>query len=325
MTSEAPGAPVGRLSFLVSFHYYRDTDIGAWLAAMGGTARIRLFGDSGAYSAKHQGAAIVLVEYAAWLKRWEHLFSAYANLDVIGDAKASAANLRKLEGMGLHPLPVFHGGEPWSYLERYLAAYPYIALGGAVGADRGLIDAWLVKCFRLAQPAGAVYHGFGMTRWPLLRDFPFYSVDSSSWGSAYRYGVLKLFANGKWVSVRIGNAADVRRHLPLLESYGVRPGWLYDRDLYHRKYAARLSAEAWLRATDWLRRRHGAIHLRGQEEGLHLYLADGSADNITAAAGPLVYLAGKQEPMYHAATGDDAPEYRGGFTLGRTERAPGGQ
>ena len=321
MTSGPPGAATGRLSFLVSFHYYRDTDIEAWMEAMGGTSRIRLFGDSGAYSAKHQGADIDIEVYAAWLERWRHLFAAYANLDVIGDDEASLRNLVHLEDRGLQPLPVFHGGEDWSYLDRYLDRYPYIALGGAVGADWRLVAAWLVQCFTRAQPHGTAFHGFGMTRWELLRDFPFYSVDSSSWGSAYRYGVVKLFDRGRWVSVHVGDKKDVLAHYNLLKRYGVAPEWLYDREKYHRRFAARLSAEAWQRATAWLRQRHGPIELPGADEGLHLYLADGSADNITAATGPLVYLAGKQEPMYHAATDESAPEYRGGYTVGRTARA----
>jgi len=310
---------VRRISFLVSFHYYRKTDLGAWMAAMGGTERIRLFGDSGAYSAKHQGASIDVQEYGAWLLRWQPLLEAYANLDVIGVPEESDRHQAYLEDMGLTPLPVFHGGEPWEYLHAYLARYPYIALGGAVGAPRGTVERWLVKCFTEASTAGtaAVYHGLGMTRWEMMRDFPFYSVDSSSWGSAYRYGIVRLFDDGRWVKVTLGDRQAVLRHYDLIRAHGGDPMVLADLALYHRRFAARLSAEAWMRANEWLRKRNGPISLPGAGAGLHIYLADGSHDNLTAAAGPHLYLAGKQEPMYHAATDDSAPEYRGGYTVGR--------
>lgn len=331
-----------RLRFLVSFFYYRDTDIAALLAQLGGKERVALFADSGAFSVKEQGAALTVEDYAAWLHRWRDEFEAYASLDVIGDSDASWENQQQLEAMDLQPLPVFHTGEDWSVLERYLERYTYVALGGMVGAYRP--GPWLVKCFRLAQ-GRAVYHGFGLTRWGLLRDFPFYSVDSSSWGSAFRYGSVKLFDRGRWLSVRVGSR-EVWRHAALIRAHGVDPATIADREHYHRSHAARLSAAAWYRAEDYLRDRHGAvvmpqreagphIYLGGEghptkgvpldlqaaaEAGPHIYLTDASDGNLVngAEAGPLVYLSGKQEPIYHAATDDEAPEYHGGYTIKAT-------
>lgn len=294
------------MNILLSFHYYRDTDLDALIGKFATPPRV--FADSGAFSAMSVGADVQLHEYVAWLNRWQHLFTTYVNLDVIGDPVATWENQQRMEDQGLHPVPVFHGGSPWEFLERYLErGYPYIALGGMVGtAGVPALLRHATRCFRMAEGTGAVFHGFGMTKLPLLAALPWYSVDSSSWGASYRYGTVNLFDTDRcrWVRVRLGDHAAVYANAALLRAHGGKPEEFAQRgfgisgdkppDQVRRERASlvRVSVVAWLRLQAWLQQHHGTV------EGPTIYLADANGGwsdqkdlDVIAQMGPMVYLA----------------------------------
>jgi hypothetical protein len=96
--------------------------------------RIELFLDSGAYTAWTKGQTIDVRDYIKFVREAEPWIAIYANLDVIpggsdrvrttADAEASAAqsvrNLQIMKDAGLKPLPVFHQGEHFRWLDRML-------------------------------------------------------------------------------------------------------------------------------------------------------------------------------------------------------------
>lgn len=293
------------LRFLLSYFYYGDQDIPALRDRMGGPERVALFCDSGAISAKNTRTSIDVAEYGAWLQANGRYFQVAANLDVIGDAEATLRNQRTLEGMGLPVLPVFHYGTPWRYLDTYLdAGHRYIALGGMVGEPNARA-AWLVRAFQMAGDR-AVFHGFGLTSWRTIRDFPFYSVDSSSWGSGHRYGNVNLFDRGRWVRVNVGDR-ECYRHAALIRAHGEEPADIAERGRYHYSTAVRISARAWMRAAAWLKERHGAIAIPGDEPGPHLYLAMGTGYNEGAEA--KAWDALRDDPGPHVYLADSNPEH----------------
>ena len=217
-----------RVRLLVSYHYHRTTDLAGLVDDFGGD--VDLFADSGAYSAATTGATIHLADYAAWLADWAPLFTVRSGLDVIGDHEATARNTAALRDLGADVIPVFHVGEPWAELESLCATNPYVALGGmalhAVGAAKQKpLMRWLVRCFRIAQPHGTRFHGFGMTSAQLVRHLPFYSVDSSSytlgirWGLAYLWNAPAL----RMESVLFRNPDHVRPHADLFRLHGLDP------------------------------------------------------------------------------------------------------
>lgn len=281
----------GPFKALISFHYFRTTDVGELLDVLGPDTM--LFGDSGAFSAATQGADVNLDDYAAWLHRWRDRFIVYSNLDVIGDDEASRRNQRELERRGLHPLPVFHAGSDFRTLESYCEEYPYIALGGMVGKPN--LGPWLVRCFEIAVKHGAVFHGFGQTRHQFLLDFPFYSVDSSSWSGGVRFGLVHLWDDrrARFVKVTLANHAEVYRHAELIRDHGCDPAKLASREGFERRELVRTNGMAWLRYNEFLRRRHGPIRLRDDSRpaGLHLHLAEGNETNLRRAGGLHLYLA----------------------------------
>lgn len=224
-----------RVRLLVSFYYHRRTDVAELVDSFGGD--VDLFADSGAYSAATTGATIRVADYAAWLRDWDALWTVRAGLDVIGDHEATARNTEALRAAGADVMPVFHVGEPWTVLETLCAANRYVALGGmalhAVGASKQRpLMRWLVRCFKVAAEHGTRFHGFGMTSAQLVRDLPFYSVDSSSYTTGTRWGLAYLWNAPAWrmESVLFRNADEVRPHAALFRRHGLDPARLVASD-----------------------------------------------------------------------------------------------
>lgn len=250
---------------LLSFHYHGAPGLRDRLDSTFGGHPVGIMFDSGAYSAKSQGAAISLPNYTRFLQEHQDLAEVCANLDVIGDPDASASNQAALEAAGLHPIPVFHGGSPLPVLENLCNQYPYVALGGMTAPSaRAQLWPWLARCFTIAERHGTRLHGFGLTGWQALLDFPFYSVDSSSWGAGHRYGSVPVWDGRRMIKLTLSDPASVYRQGTLLRSYGVEPKLLADRALYHHSVAAGVAAASWLRMTNVI----------GRTRDLRVYLAD---------------------------------------------------
>jgi hypothetical protein len=292
---------------LISFHYARGKDLGEMVGKLFRT-KPQIFGDSGAFSAMSLGKPITVEEYAEWLGVNRHHLAVYANLDVIKNPEATERNQRKLERLGYRPLPVFHTGSDFKHLDRLIAEYPYICLGGCVGVPINRLLPWLVQCYKRSRAAGkgTVFHGFGLTQTEAIRSLPWYSVDSSSWGVGYRYGRLDLFetSTGKFRKVKMFDAKEILPVAHLIREHGSSPDIFLLRSKYHHSHAAAVSAVAWRRLEGWLRRRHGAVPFPTGDRtpGAHIYLAGSGGDindgqrlrTIIAALeqpGPHVYLA----------------------------------
>lgn len=282
------------LRILLSYHYYPG-DLHALFAKHFSRPYPDTFADSGAFSAKTKGTPINLDAYTTWLHVHRDLLSVYANLDVIGDADATWRNQQRLEAAGLAPLPVFHAGEDWSWLHRYLDnGYRYIALGGLVGRPIAKVMPWAIRCFKIAA-GRAVFHGFGLTTWKALAGLPWYSVDSSSWGAGFRFGQVTVFDEraGRWHKLGIGNHREVYALAPLLRRDGYDPADFADRARYDRTKVCGLAAWQWIKAERYLRRRHGPIHLPGAPDGPRPHLVVGRAalgDATAAQAGLRIHL-----------------------------------
>jgi len=288
-----------RLRILLSYWYYKDVDLDALFAKYFTPPYPEVFADSGAFSAMTQGVPITVQEYANWLKRWQHLFSAYANLDVIKNAEATWHNQQELEDLGYSPIPAFHILEDWGWLERYIEKYPYIALG--VAGQQKEADAvmrWLVKCFKLAGRQ-AVFHGFALTSWQIMKSFPWYSVDSSSWGSGFRYGSVPLFdkERGRFFTAHLGDKPSCYKLTPLFRALGFDPADFADRRRNERAKICAISALSYMKAERWLRGYWGEVHIPGRPDApavLRAHLADANPARYGEAvqgAGERLHLA----------------------------------
>jgi hypothetical protein len=102
-----------------------------------------------------------------------------------------------MQALGVQPLPCFHYGEDERYLEHYIANYEYITLGGMVPISKEQLRHWLDRIWsryltdKDGLPVRKV-HGFGLTRLGLLKRYPWYSIDSSSWVQAASTGAIMI-------------------------------------------------------------------------------------------------------------------------------------
>ena len=144
--------------------------------------------DSGAFSAFTLNKEINIYEYIDFIK--EHKIKQYANLDAIGDPKQTNLNLNIMRKNGLNPKPVFHTGESLDYLDNIIEC-EYIALGGMVGHTN--LEDWLDKVFNYIYKKNSKIkiHGFGMTNYKLIKKYPWFSVDSTSWLAPVAFGRFK--------------------------------------------------------------------------------------------------------------------------------------
>ncbi|MEU5834497.1 hypothetical protein ABZ820_12605 [Streptomyces diacarni] len=301
------------LRLLVSYHYHRNTDLAALVAELGGD--VDLFADSGAYSAATTGATIRLADYAAWLRHWAPLWTVQAGLDVIGDHEATAANTARLHDAGLPVLPTFHLGSPWTVLEELCATHPYVALGGvalhaAGAAKQRPLMAWLVRCFRTAAEHGTRFHGFGLTSAQIIKNLPFYSIDSSSYMFGTRWGLAYLWNAPAWrmESVLFRNPTEVRPHAALFRRHGLDPARVIDPAFMRpgtdhvaadRTDVCAAGARAYAFMEQSLARRHQVAPPplpRGDDPGTKVYLALGGASDSDRA--PLRLLAADPAPAH---------------------------
>lgn len=246
------------IRLLLSYHYYKANDLDALLKECFDGVPIDIFADSGAYSAASLGEKVDPQEYIKWVEKWQHHFSAVSAPDVIGDAVASTRETEAMlkAGLTVKVLPVYHVGEPWDYLHYWndRPEIDYMALGGMVPyrKDRRLLLAWLRKCFSILRPSMRV-HGFGMTAWPDLVRWPWYSADSSSWTSGFRFARLKLFddVRGEMDEVNMRDGKELLLKRPLIQSYGLASAELVSQT-YDRDVLCGVCVESWQRAEAWL-------------------------------------------------------------------------
>ena len=302
---------------LVSFHYYR-TD--AQLAPLVNTGRLRLIGDSGAFSALTQGAAIDLGEYAQWVARWRaHLLWA-ASLDVIGDAAATWRNWTTLrERHDLATVPTLHAGCSTTWLDRYAAAgVDMIGLGGLVGtAPRAF--RWAVHMFAYARRTHPQvrFHLWGVTNRQYLDNLPTWSADSSGIiGQAYRYGQLRIFdpRTATFHQAKLDGGRSVYRLGSLLRgTYGVDPASIDRSTPANRATLVQLTVASTQQYAAWLQRRHAVSPPSGAyvNHGAPISTAEpagGPRGHATAGADHDLRrvvgdaaLAGQPGPRLHAA------------------------
>ena len=200
-----------------------------------GADPVRVLIDSGAFSAWSLGSKTLTTNgYAAWLTNsalpaWGDRVVGALNLDVIYDAAASWANWVALRDAGVDTIPIVHCDDTPDLLDRYVdTGADYVALSPGVKRNVAHKTGWsalLLRHLRDRHPHVRA-HGLGVTAGSPLSRLPFWSIDSSSFGSVYRFAQAQFYdpARRGWVRVVSDGTADPHRHGRLLRDvYGIDP------------------------------------------------------------------------------------------------------
>lgn len=180
---------------------------------------VNLMLDSGVFSAWNRGLPPLSVkEYCAFIKDNRELLGTYVAMDAIPgtfgnkptqemvekSASTSYANLQKMKDAGLTPIPVYHQGERFYWLEKLLKdGEPYIGISSAKDLWVAEQRRWLDEVFSILTDAkGKPYvktHGFGITRPGFIFRYPFYTIDSTTWSLSAGFGKIfvPVYVDGK--------------------------------------------------------------------------------------------------------------------------------
>ena len=209
-------------NFLETFAH---KDAQACARSLAGERGMKLFVDSGAFTAWAKGTKIDIDEYIKFCHEIKTKCAAngvpvtFASLDVIAGKKGelrdpSSAEVEKaseagwenylhMKKNGIQPLMVFHGLEKFKWLRRMMEDSDYVGLSPRkVNTTTEQKCDWLKKCFlvledyRKSRPAGTILtktHGFGISSPEILEKFPFYTADSTAWLNAGRTGAYRYW------------------------------------------------------------------------------------------------------------------------------------
>lgn len=281
---------------LVSFHYYPKYDLDKLAATT-------IIGDSGAYSAFVQGVTIETQQLLAWGSMWQHRLAWLACLDVHGDQPATRRNWQEMVDGGIPGVPSMHVGEDWREMDWYAErGVDFMGLGGLAGggaASAAVQFRWLVQTFKYAAANHPQmrFHGWGISR-PQFLQLPWFSVDSSGWGAAYRFARLALRHphTGEVVRVHLNGRDAFRPEVGLLltDHYGVTPSQIAKAGPHNRLLMVELCAmSAGVQQDHWRRmfKRHrvsapqwGRLGSPHTEPGPHLHLAEGHSEHLEVVA-----------------------------------------
>lgn len=199
--------------------------------------------DSGAFSFMNSAAR--QPDWDAYLDKYikcinDNDIDLFFELDIdsiVGYERVKEFRARLERETGKRSIPVWHKSRGRDEYLRMCDEYPYIAIGGFAikvfkPSDFHAIP-WLLN---EAHKRGTKVHGLGFTWLKLLDQYPFDSVDSSSWVAGRIYGKCYKFHNGQISSVGANQHGRGRGKGDELHSNNFRE-WLKYAEYMEAKYS----------------------------------------------------------------------------------------
>lgn len=157
--------------------------------------------------------------YGVFIQKHEHLLDVYVSVDVIHNPELSWKVQRHLEDVyKITPLPVYHSGEDFSWFKKYVDNYEYIGVSG-LGQEVSKptwyqnigMPVFSYICKKPSYEPIRKIHGFAMTAPGIIAEFPWYSVDSTSWVMFGKYGIVIIpyKKDGQYVYTKSPNTVFV--------------------------------------------------------------------------------------------------------------------
>lgn len=201
---------------LLSWHANTEEDIEGYVKAQSDGRESFGICDSGAFTVWNRGGTIDVLEYSRKLVELLQHFDVSANLDVIPGRKgmaaaeitkkitedAAAAGRRNyftiiefLKAQGIDAtgrvMPIYHQGESMDWLKKMVDdGCDYIGVSPSNDYQTSQREHWLddVYDYLLTLPKMPRTHGYAVTSPRLMKQYPWFSVDSASWIRIGAYG-----------------------------------------------------------------------------------------------------------------------------------------
>lgn len=252
---------MGIRNFLMSYEYLRTK--GA--RQLKKYNDMHLFIDSGAYTYMSDPKYLEfteeqweeqIVKYLNWAEKHKNSIFAMAELDLqnlLGYDTIDRWRKNYFEPFmlrtGIPVCFVYHdeGKDVW---EKMCQRYPYVGFSAVSDEDKVFDLAEFKEMLKIAEKYNSLVHGFGMTRTSLLPELPYYTVDSTSWKSGFRYGQLAIW-NGKKVQMFKKEDWETKafKYIDNYPDLSLDKGLLYD---YYEPEVLRANVYAYQRAEDFI-------------------------------------------------------------------------
>lgn len=187
-------------------------------------ARNRLILDSGTFSylngkkATEQQLDDYCKEYGEFVAKWG--INQFVELDVdaiVGYPKVLEYRKYLEQIRGKQSIPIWHKSRGKSEFIKECDDYDYIGIGGiAIGRIKKNEWHYFKQLNDFAQARGCKLHAMGFTPTHDLKEFGFYSCDSSSWKAPLRFGTLSYFNGAKMVTKKFDKRLNHKKYTQLL-------------------------------------------------------------------------------------------------------------
>ncbi len=155
--------------------------------------------DSGGYTARMKGVPIDVKNYADFL----NLYKIELAFELDTNSKKETLYNREylIKNTNTKIIPIYHLGDlengDKKYLYDMLDKFDFISIGGVAGEKKGRVKEKILYDFVFSVTKDNYkVHGLGITGRQALMNYPFYSVDSTSWLGGSMRGEILFFEDG---------------------------------------------------------------------------------------------------------------------------------
>lgn len=202
---------LGIRNFLMSYEYLKGKGYGQ----IKKYPDMHLFIDSGAYTyitnPEFEDYTVEqwedqIHEYLNWARKHKDQIFAIADLDLqylVGNEKVYEWRKKYFEPFMLETgIPVcfiYHeeGLDQWEYMCQ---RYPYVGI--SLNVDGNVDETELRNKFKIAEKHNTLIQGMASTRTGMLTQYPFYTVDSTTWNVGLKYGEISVWTGTKMIRAK---------------------------------------------------------------------------------------------------------------------------
>ena len=202
---------LGIRNFLMSYEYLKGKGYGQ----IKKYPDMHLFIDSGAYTyitnPEFESYTVEqweeqIHEYLNWARKHKDQIFAIADLDLqylVGNEKVYEWRKKYFEPFMLEtgiPVCFIYHEEGLDYWDYMCQRYPYVGI--SLNVDGNVDETELRNKFKIAEKHNTLIQGMASTRTGMLTQYPFYTVDSTTWNVGLKYGEISVWTGTKMIRAK---------------------------------------------------------------------------------------------------------------------------